>query len=336
MMMFWKTLSWKVQIGLLLCVSAVIAGFVLLASLNPLPESPATVVVVQPASVGREPIQPLTAPTNLDKRKVQLGRALFHDTRLSVNNTVSCASCHNLQTGGVDRGPVSIGIFGRRGDRNAPTVFNSGLNHRQFWDGRAATLEEQVNGPLQAHAEMGSTWQSVVAKLSQDTHYAAEFARLYPENISPKTVCDALATFERSLVTPDSRFDRYLKGETNVLTATELAGYRLFKSLGCISCHQGRNIGGGMKQPFGVLQSPVIHDEKTEPDGESQSLYKVPSLRNVARTAPYFHNGSADTLSEAVSIMSDAQLCRSLSEEEIRQIVAFLESLTGTYEGKPL
>ncbi len=336
-------ISWKIKSGSLLILSVCFGSVVwcFCRKANP-PESFEAKIAVLPASYANEPIQPLSAPTNLDERKVRLGRELFHDTRLSANDSVSCASCHHLETGGVDSKSVSVGIYHHQGIRNAPTVFNSGMNYRQFWDARAMSLEEQVNGPLQAKAEMGSTWEGVVTKLSHDSHYTAEFARLYPEQIAPETVRDALATFERSLVTPDCRFDRYLKGDKNAVTSTELAGYRLFKSLGCASCHQGRNIGGSMMQPFGVLRSPALWKKETdsaaaqEHANVSQTLYKVPSLRNVARTAPYFHDGSADSLPKAVIIMSDAQLCRQLSDEEVRQIVAFLQSLTGVYEGKPL
>lgn len=339
--MFWKTLSGKTRMGLLLCLFASLGVFLLLCVAKPKSQPlPVPRIAIQPASYGSEPIQPLAHPANLDAGKVRLGRELFHDTRLSVNDSVSCASCHGLQTGGVDRKRVSVGIFHRQGERNAPTVFNSGLNYRQFWDARAPTLEDQINGPLQAETEMGSTWEVVISKLRDDAHYSAEFARLYPEHITPETVRNAIAAFERSLVTPDSRFDRYLKGETKLLTAKELAGYQLFKSLGCVSCHQGRSIGGGMRQPFGVMESASIWGEKTKEIRDERSnlgtLYKVPSLRNVALTAPYFHDGRVNTLPEAVRTMGDVQLCRALSNEEVEQIVAFLLSLTGTYEGKSL
>ena len=341
--MFGLNASRRTKAGLAFTVMAGGGLFLLPLFLASRQTGSASVADASPAiSLSGEPIQPLALPANLDAAKVRLGRELFHEPRLSVDSSVSCASCHDLRTGGIDRRTVSEGIYHRHGTRNAPSVFNVGLNYRQFWDGRAASLEAQVDGPLQDQNEMGSTWRDALAKLRQDAHYTSEFHACYPEGIEPETVRDAIATFERSLVTPDSRFDRFLRGEKTAISATELTGYRLFKSLGCVSCHQGRNVGGGMMQPFGALQSPDMRgtgsgaNETVARENPQETLYKVPSLRNVARTAPYFHDGSIDSLPRAVRIMSDAQLCRHLSDEEVRQIVAFLQTLTGTYEGRPL
>ncbi len=341
--MFGLNASRRTKVGLAFTVMVGGSLFLLPLFLTSRQTGSASIASAAPAlSLADEPIQPLSPPANFNPAKARLGRELFHEPRLSADNSVSCASCHDLRTNGIDCRAVSEGVYHRHGTRNAPTVFNVGMNYRQFWDGRAATLEEQVDGPLQAQNEMGSTWRDALAKLRQDAHYTSEFHACYREGIEPETVRDAIATFERSLVTPDSRFDRFLRGEKNAINATELTGYHLFKSLGCVSCHQGRNVGGGMMQPFGALQSPDMRgagggtNEAAARETPSETLYKVPSLRNVARTAPYFHDGSIDSLPKAVRIMSDAQLCRHLSEEEVRQIVVFLQTLTGTYEGRPL
>lgn len=293
-----------------------------------------------------EPLRAVTAPTGLDVRKVALGKRLFHERRLSRDGTVSCASCHDLAKGGTDRRARSLGIGGVTGTINAPTVFNAALNFRQFWDGRAATLEEQVDGPMLAAAEMGSSWQTVLTVLRGDTNYAAEFARLYPEGVQKETVRDALVEFERSLVTPDSRFDRFLRGEAAALTPAEQAGYRKFKSYGCTSCHQGVGVGGNMFQNFGVAADYFADRGNVTPADlgrfnvtgrdEDRFVFKVPSLRNVALTPPYFHDGSAETLEQAIAVMGRYQLGRTLSHEDLDQIAQFLRTLTGVYAGAPL
>jgi cytochrome c peroxidase len=305
-------------------------------------------VAVQAAQENREPIQPIRSEL-LDPRRVALGKRLFHDTRLSRDNTVSCAHCHDLASGGVDGRARSRGIRGQVGDRNAPTVFNCGLNYRQFWDGRAATLEDQVNGPVQAMAEMDGNWSEIVPKLRRDTGYVADFRVLYPEGIQPHTIRNAIATFERSLTTSGSRFDHYLNGDMSALTSQERKGYRLFKDYGCGACHQGANVGGNMRQPFGAMIAPsrlrkdalsqsrrYFQKERPFESEEAQTLYKVPGLRNVARTAPYFHDGSVSTLAQAVEIMGLSQLGRKLDRPDVEALVAFLQTLTGKYEGQEL
>ncbi len=296
---------------------------------------------VNTSEYSNEALSPAVIPSNLDTDEVKLGRELFHDPRLSEDNSISCSSCHDLRSAGADKGAISRGIFHQEGTRNSPTVFNSGMNYRQFWDGRAAALEDQVDGPIQSKVEMGTTWSEVLRKLKQDPHYQREFRQVFPGGIEASSVREALAEFERSLVTIDCKFDRYLKGETNLLTNKELAGYRLFNTLGCVSCHQGKNIGGGLMEPFGIMKNRDIQDNNdfTDlwPDREVRNtLYKVPSLRNVGSTAPYFHDGSAKTLPEAVRIMSEAQLYRDLTDSEIDQITSFLNTLTGRYEGRSL
>ncbi len=278
--------------------------------------------------------------------RAQLGERLFFDKRLSRDDSLSCASCHDLSRGGVDRLPVSIGIGGRLGPINAPTVFNAALNFAQFWDGRAATLEEQAAGPVHNLHEMGSNWAEVVAKLQKDASYRALFAQLYPgRGIAGETIVDAIAAFERTLITPNSRFDRFLRGDTGALTELEQAGYRRFLDYGCASCHQGANLGGNLFQRFGIMGDYFAGRKPTQADlgrfnvtgrEEDRHVFKVPGLRNVAQTAPYFHDASAATLEQAVAIMGLYQLGRELSRADVEAIVAFLHSLTGEWRGRPL
>jgi cytochrome c peroxidase len=260
---------------------------------------------------------------------------------------VSCATCHDLRKGGTDRKARSAGIGGRLGNINALTVFNTGLQFKLFWDGRADTLESQVDHPLHNPREMGSNWEEILAKLRQDPSYRQDFARLYPDHgVSRQSVASALATFERSLLTPNSRFDRFLRGESAALSGEEREGYRLFRTYGCTSCHQGILVGGNMFQTFGVMADYFAdRGGVTRADWGRYNVthlesdryrFKVPSLRNVALTAPYFHDGSADTLEEAVNVMARYQLGRRLSRDETRKIVQFLKSLTGEYEGHEL
>jgi cytochrome c peroxidase len=217
-----------------------------------MPAATPVMTAVQPRS--REPISPIPPSADYNPEVVALGSMLFHDVRLSHDDTISCASCHGLATGGVDRRQHSIGIDGQSGARNAPNVFNSGLNFRQFWDGRSGTLEEQIDGPTAGPREMGSSWPEILAKLQHSDEYPALFAELYSDGITIAATKNALATFERSLNTPNARFDRYLEGDATALTAHELAGYQAFKSFGCVSCHQGTNVGGNMYQRLGVME----------------------------------------------------------------------------------
>lgn len=303
-------------------------------------------VVPVPDSVTLGAITPLPQAVALDVRKVELGRRMFHDPGLSANGTVACASCHALATGGVDRLPRSRGIGGQEGSINAPTVFNSGFNFRQFWDGRAESLEDQVNGPLQNPLEMGGSWQQVMATLSGDPQYRAEFSAIYQDGIQPHNIRDAIATFERSLVTPNSRFDRFLRGDQAALNEDERAGYQLFSQIGCISCHQGINIGGNLYQKLGIMEDYfAVRGNITKADmglfnvthrEADRHYFKVPSLRNVALTSPYLHDGSALTLEEAVKIMARYQLGKELGAGDVARISAFLRTLTGEYQGKAL
>ena len=289
-----------------------------------------------------EPIQPLPETVDVDPAKASLGRRLFHDPRLSKDGTVSCASCHDLRSGGDDGRRVSIGIEGAAGLINSPTVFNASLNFKQFWDGRAKDVVDQIDGPIQSPIEMGSLWPDVVAKLYEDEEYPRLFQSLYADGINRPNVKDAIAEFVRSLVTPNSRFDRWLNGDESALDEREKRGYALFKSYGCVSCHQGANVGGNMFQVFGVLNEYFRRRGNiTEADlgrfnvtGNiaDRHSFKVPSLRMAAHTAPYLHDGSAATLRDAVDAMFEFQLGREAPDDDKDAIVAFIETLAGESE----
>lgn len=301
-------------------------------------------VAETPANPERNAFLPLPAAPDLSAEKVALGKRLFFEKRLSHDDTIACSSCHDFARGGADRLPVSIGIQGKSGQINAPTVFNASLNFVQFWDGRASSLEEQAAGPVLNPLEMGSNWQEVIPKLMADEQYRVAFTNLYSEGISGKAVMDAIASYERTLLTP-SRFDKYLNGDTSMLNETERAGYQAFMNYGCASCHQGANIGGNMYSRFGVMEDYFKDRNITEADlgrynvthrEEDRYVFKVPSLRNVALTPPYFHNGQEQSLEKAIKIMGRFQLGRELPEHDIVAIAAFLCTLTGEWEGRLL
>lgn len=293
-----------------------------------------------------EPLKPLPAVPQQNPLKVELGRQLFNEPRLSVNNSLSCASCHRLENGGADNKAFSIGFNGVPVTINTPSVFNSSLNFRQFWNGRADTLETQIHGVVQSPSEMGSNWEHVVQTLSADAAYQTSFANAYPDGVTVNNVQNALATYERTLISANSRFDQYLMGDTDILTRDEKYGYQRFKDYGCIACHQGVNIGGNMFQKFGVMGdyfktrgNPTEADlgrYLVTKDEEDRNVFKVPSLRNVAVTAPYFHDGSAKDLEEAVDVMFKFQLGRIPSDDDKTLIIKFLKTLTGEWGGKPL
>ncbi len=292
---------------------------------------------LQPVRDGQA-IVPIEPARGLDPRTVDLGRRLFHDQRLSGDRSLSCASCHMLDRGGVDHRRTAVGIGGAIGGINTPTVYNCALNFRQFWDGRAATLEEQAAGPILNPIEMGATWAVVIPRLEADPVYVAAFTALYEHGIGPASVTDALAVFERSLSTPGSRFDRFLRGEEDAITAEEKAGHALFVSLGCISCHQGMNVGGNLYQRFGIMGDYFADRGNVTPADQGRYnvthreadrfTFKVPGLRNVALTAPYFHDGSVKTLHKAVMVMARYQLGAELSAHDIELVVRFLHTLS--------
>jgi cytochrome c peroxidase len=291
------------------------------------------------ASPRNEPIKPIPSTRTADPARAELGSRLFHDVRLSANNSVACVSCHDLTRGGADSRAHSLGIGGKPTAVNTPTVFNAALNFRQFWNGRADSLEAQIDAVIENPDEMGSKWPDVVAKVAQDANYQAAFSQAYPDGVTQANIRNAIATFERTLLTPNSRFDRYLLGDTDAISADEKAGYLKFKQYGCVACHQGVNIGGNMYQKFGVMGD--YFKQRGNPtdadlgrflvtrDEEDRHVFKVPSLRNVALTAPYFHDASAKTLEDAVDVMFRYQLGRAASQEDKASIIRFLKTLTG-------
>ncbi len=283
-------------------------------------------------------VRALEPVKGLSRTRVELGARLFRDSRLSLDRSLACISCHDLARGGEDGRKVSSGVNGAQGQINAPTVFNAAYNFAQFWDGRAQTLEEQVAGPIHNPQEMASSWKEVMVRLSADPEIVAAFAASYPDGLTPANIADAIATFERSLVTVNSAFDRFIKGDDMALNRRELEGFTRFQKLGCISCHQGMLLGGNMYQRFGVLRDYFAGKHPSRADmgrynvtglESDRHVFKVPSLRNIALTAPYFHDASATNLEQAVLVMGRYQLGRELSEQDVVMIVAFLKTLTG-------
>jgi cytochrome c peroxidase len=339
-----RTFGWLI-VGLVTLLAGTLWVTLPQVSTAPLPQM-ARFSLDEADADGSEPIVPLPHQVATDPQKVALGRRLFHDPVLSQDNSIACSTCHDLTRGGTDHMMHSVGMGGATGPINTLGVFNSVFNVALFWDGRAATLEDQIDGPILNPAEMASTWTVVVAKLADNPAYVRDFTQLYPQGISEHTIKDAIAEFERSLVTPDSRFDRYLRGDSAAITPDEKRGYQLFKDYGCAACHQGRNVGGNMFQLFGVMADyfsergniGVADLGRFNVTGKSEDLhrFRVPSLRNVALTPPYFHDGSAPSLDQAVRVMAKYQLGRPIPEPDVQSIVAFLTTLTGVYDGEPL
>lgn len=291
-----------------------------------------------------EPISPIAAAVGLDPAKLQLGEQLFHDVRLSHGNRISCASCHKLDAGGDDDQARTTGADGQPLDFNTSTIFNAALSFRLNWRGNFSTLKEQNEATLQGALLMNTSWAELLPKLAADPQYAEAFARIYGAAPERDSVLDALAVYQRSLVTPDARFDRYLAGETDAITADEKQGYQIFKDNGCISCHQGVNVGGNLFQRFGIFADPFAGQKTlTRADlgrfaitgvESDRHVFRVPSLRNVAATAPYFHDGRTASLEGAVEIMARNQLGRELDDRDVDLIVKFLGTLTGRYRGR--
>ena len=282
-----------------------------------------------------EPIKPVTYPTDIETSLAELGRMLFFDPRLSKSGFISCNSCHNLSLGGTDNLPTSIGHGWHQGPINAPTVLNAGYNIAQFWDGRAADLKAQAAGPIANPGEMASSHALAIGTLNAIPGYRAAAQSVFgTDALSLDQVTTAIAEFERTLVTPNSRFDLWLKGNQTVLDEQELAGYALFKSAGCASCHNGPAVGGRSFMKLGVMKEFVTDNGATgryrvtgkETD---RHVFKVPTLRNIELTYPYFHDGSVRSLRDAVAIMGEVQLGRTFVEQELDQLVAFLKTLTG-------
>ena len=295
-----------------------------------------------------EPVRPIDASIETDLAKVALGFALFHDTRLSVDNTVSCASCHALETAGVDNKQYSEGVDAQIGGVNAPTVYNAVYNFVQFWDGRAKTLADQAAGPPLNPIEMASTsFDEIIVKLEKDRKFAAEFRKVYPDGLTEANITDAIEEFERTLITPDSRFDKWLRGDDSALTADELAGYQLFKEYDCATCHVGPNLGGQSYELMG-LRKHYFEDRGLELTIEDNGRFKetqlerdrhrfkVPGLRNIEHTWPYYHDGTRLTLEDAVRDMGTYQSGVEMTQKEVDQVTAFLKTLTGEYQGQLL
>jgi len=280
-----------------------------------------------PARPDQEPITPIPAVSAADPRRALLGERLFKDPRLSHDNTYSCSSCHDISTNGASANARDLTPDGRPLPLNTPTVFNASLNYRLNWEGNFRSLEAHAEQTLRNPEIMASSAHEVVNKLRADSEAVRQFRDVYGREPDVAALLDAIASYERSLVTPASRFDRWLSGQADAITPEELSGYQLFKSLGCISCHQGVNVGGNHFQRHGIFH-PL---GSAEPE-----LVRVPSLRNVATTPPYFHDGSAPSLSDAVKAMGIAQLNRVLTDHQVAIIVAFLNTLTGTYQGQAL
>ena len=300
------------------------------------------------AEFAGEPVRPVALAVDVDERKAKLGFMLYHDTRLSVDNTVSCASCHDLSTAGVDNKQYSEGVQGQKGGVNAPTTFNALYNFVQFWDGRAETLADQAAGPPLNPVEMASqSFDEIIAKLSADKALTKEFLEVYPDGWSQENITNAIEEFERTLITPNSPFDKYLRGDNAAITAEAKRGYELFKEYNCATCHVGVNLGGesyelmGLREHYFAARGLEMTEEdngrfKQTQQERDRHRFKVPGLRNVALTWPYYHDGTRATLEEAVRDMGRYQSGVMLTDTETSDIVAFLNSLTGEYQGKPL
>ena len=290
-----------------------------------------------------EPIVPIPLTADLDAAQVALGEKLFHDPRMSRNNAFSCATCHRLNQGGGDgvaRPPTPTGGLHLR---NTPTVFNVALNSRFHWDGGFRTLEAEAEAAIHDPTIMNSDWDDVLPKLQADPDYVSAFNAAYAGGLTRANVLHALADFQRSLNTPNSRFDQYLRGDSGALSDDEKRGYDLFKSYGCAACHQGVNVGGNMFQRFGIFRNQNRQHEDDDAGRfgvtgaeRDRQVFRVPSLRNVAVTAPYYHDGRVQSLETAVDLMATRQLGRPLYPEEIELIVQFLHTLTGEYQGQLL
>ncbi len=305
----------------------------------PAPDPAAIPEPAPPAALGGLAALP---PAHFDQREAALGRRLFHDTRLSGDGSIACVSCHQLDHGGAEPRRTSLGIHGQEGPINSPSVLNAALNFVQFWDGRAADLEAQASGPMTNPLEMGNSFDLLLPAVRADPSYVAEFTAIHGADADPiteATVTHAIAEYERMLITP-GRFDRFVQGDASALTDDERRGYALFASVGCTSCHTGANVGGTTYQRMGLVNDwfaqvgrPLTDADRgrynVTHDDADMFRFKVPSLRNVALTAPYLHDGSQGTLADVVPIMGHYQLGRDLTPEQVRLIVAFLGSLTG-------
>jgi cytochrome c peroxidase len=329
--------NWLVPVS---AATAMLCSAAAALALEPLPEQP-----------------PVPKDNPMTPEKIELGKQLFFDPRLSVDGTVSCNSCHNVMSSGTDNRPVSVGVGGQKGGRSAPTVWNSAFLTAQFWDGRAPTLEEQAKGPVLNPIEMGMHSKEVaVERIAAIPGYTEQFAKVFGGDnpVTYDNIAKAIATYERTLITPNSPYDRYAKGDKAALTDDAKRGLELVQNLGCTGCHSGANfagptslpVGEGFYQKFPVFPGStyeakynLVEDtgrhEVTKKE-EDKNVWRVPTWRNVALTAPYFHNGSVGTLDEAVRVMAKTQLNKELKDGEVQDIVAFLSSLTGEFPKQTL
>ena len=280
-----------------------------------------------------EAIPPLPQSVSYNAKKAAVGKELFFDTALSKDYSVACVTCHNIYDGGADRRVVSTGFAGKKGNIQSPTVLNAVFNFRQFWNGRAKNLYEQAKGPLENPVEHNMTPKLVVERVSKNPRYREAFESLYKEGITYENVIDAIVEFEKTLITPNSKFDLFLKGKTK-LTQKEMHGYTLFKRYGCISCHNGVNMGGNSFAKIGMFFSYPYKKEYPDRyaithDPLDKNVFKVPTLRNIALTPPYFHDGSRATLQEAIKAMAHYNLGQEMPKEDIEAITDFLKTLTG-------
>jgi len=298
--------------------------FVIGVTVGAAPESPIP-DLQDPAA--QEPMAPIPPAPAADPLKLALGERLFADLRLSADGSRACTSCHDIRTNGADANRHDEAPDGSEIPFNTSTVFNASLSFRLGWEGKFRTLEAQAEASLESPQRMGTSIDDVIRRLSAAPELAHQFKEAYGRGPDKASLLDAIATYERSLLTPGSRFDRWQSGDPAALSAEEQDGYQLFKSIGCISCHQGVNVGGNLFERQGIFH-PLV-----SPPPE---IVRVPSLRNVATTPPYFHDGSAPTLDEAVRRMGNAQLDQTLSDQQMKAIVAFLNTLTGTYRGAPV
>ena len=278
-----------------------------------------------------EPITPLPLKVKVDVKKAELGKELFFDSILSIDNTVSCSTCHDLQNGGDDGLPHSFGVNGQEGDINAPTVYNAVYNFRQQWNGQAKDLKQQAYNPIQNPVEMGNNFKNLINTMNK-TPYKEKFETIYKDGVTKDNIADAIAEYEKTLTTPNSPFDRYLRGDKTAITKKQKEGYELFKSRGCIACHHGINIGGNLYNKFGVVRNAkskrLGRYEVTKKEIDKY-YFKVPSLRNISMTAPYLHDGRFQTMDEVVKFMSLYQLGHFITQDEVDKIVAFFHSLKG-------
>ena len=317
-----------------LSVAAVVAFTTSPASADDLMQSARETFKPIPSAV------PAVKGNAVTREEIELGKMLFFDTRLSASQIISCNSCHNLAAGGVDTGPTSIGHGWQKGPRRAPTVLNAVFNVAQFWDGRAEDLKAQAKGPIQASIEMNATPALVEKTLASMPAYVERFKKAFPEDASPVTfdnITKAIEAFEATLITPASRFDQFLEGNADALTAQEKNGLSLFMDKGCSGCHNGINIGGEAYFPFGVVEKPGAEILPANDKGRfavtktasDEYVFRAAPLRNVALRAPYFHSGQVWSLKQAVGIMGASQLGQRLTDQEEDAIVAFLQTLTG-------